>query len=42
MTFPGGLAAVPSISQPRLFLGWCEGDPRFLEVELPSMLAPAA
>lgn len=34
---PGGLAVVQSVNQPRLFLGWCSGDPRFLEVELPSL-----
>jgi hypothetical protein len=41
-TRPGGLATVPSFAQPRLFLGWCEGDPRFLDVELPGMVKPAA
>jgi hypothetical protein len=33
---PGGLAVVQSVKQPRLFLGWCSGDTRFLEIELPS------
>ncbi len=33
---PGGIKVVRSLSEPRLFLGWCEGDHRFLEVELPS------
>lgn len=33
---PGGMRVVRSFRQPRLFLGWCNGDPRFLEGELPS------
>jgi hypothetical protein len=33
---PGGIRVVRSFRQPRLFLGWCIGDPQFLEVELPS------
>jgi hypothetical protein len=39
-SLPGGIALVPSFSQPRLFLGWCSGDLRFLEVNLPSMVQP--
>lgn len=35
---PGGLRVVRSFRQPRLFLGWCIGDPQFLEVELPSAI----
>ena len=33
---PGGMKIVRSSSRPRLFLGWCSGDPQFLDVELPS------
>lgn len=33
---PGGMRIVRSFKQPRLFLGWCNGDPKFLQVELPS------
>jgi hypothetical protein len=35
---PGGMAVVPSFSQPRLFLGWSNGDARFLDVDLPSLI----
>lgn len=30
-----GIAVVHSFGAPRLFLGWCNGDSRFLDVELP-------
>ena len=33
---PGGMKVVRSFSQPSLFLGWCNGDHKFLNVELPS------
>ena len=33
---PGGIRVVRSFKGPRLFLGWCIGDPQFLQVELPS------
>jgi hypothetical protein len=39
---PRSIAAVRSFTQPRLFLGWCDGDTQFLKVELPSMVKPAA
>jgi hypothetical protein len=39
---PGDMAVVRSFSQPRLFLGWCNGDPRFLDVDLPSLGKPPA
>lgn len=29
---------IPSFHAPRLFLGWCRGDPQFLDVELPSVV----
>ena len=29
---------VPRFECPRLYLGWCTGDERFLSVELPSMV----
>jgi len=32
---PGGINGVRSVGKPRLFLGWCTGDPQFLQVELP-------
>ena len=32
------MLVVPSSDSPRLFLGWCDGDPQFLRVELPSLL----
>jgi len=35
---PGGMCVVPSFNGPRLFLGWCDGDKRFLSVELPSVV----
>jgi hypothetical protein len=38
----GGMAVVRSFSQPRLFLGWCNGDPQFLDVDLPSLVRPPA
>jgi hypothetical protein len=41
-SLPGGMAVLRSFRQPRLFLGWCNGDPRFLKVELPSVVKPAA
>jgi hypothetical protein len=31
-----GLLLVSGISQPRLFIGWCRGDQRFLSAELPA------
>ena len=31
-----GIRLVPSMDRPALFLGWCNGDRRFLTVELPS------
>jgi len=34
---PGGLAVAQSQSMPRLFLGWCNGDPRLLKLALPSL-----
>jgi Domain of unknown function (DUF6946) len=34
---PGGLAVVPSRSRPKLFLGWCSGDPKFLTVTVPGL-----
>ena len=40
-TLPGGMTVVRSFSQPRLFLGWCNGDLRFLDVTLPSLTDPA-
>ncbi len=27
---PGSVAAVPSVAKPRLFLGWCSGDAKYL------------
>lgn len=33
-----GVFAVPRCDRPALFLAWCDGDRRFLEEELPSML----
>jgi hypothetical protein len=38
----GGMAVVRSFNQPRLFLGWCNGDPQFLDVDLPSLVRPPA
>lgn len=35
---PGGLAVVHSFDQPRLFLGWCNGDTRFLDIDLPTLI----
>lgn len=35
---PGGLRVVPSARRPRLFLGWCMGDCRFLDAILPSVI----
>ena len=32
------LCEVPSIKEPRLLLGWCKGDEKYLNVELPSAL----
>ena len=32
----GGIKVVRSFNKPRLFLGWCDGDHKFLEKELPS------
>jgi hypothetical protein len=31
-----GIAVVRSFGPPRLFLGWCNGDPQFLDVTLPA------
>jgi uncharacterized protein DUF6946 len=31
---PGGMKSVSSFAKPRLFLGWCDGDHRFLDVQL--------
>jgi hypothetical protein len=39
---PGSMAVVGSFSQPRLFLGWCNGDARFLDVDLPSLIKQSA
>lgn len=41
-TLNGGMRVVPSFTRPRLFLGWTDGDKRFLEVELPNGASPAA
>ncbi len=30
--------SLPAFERPKLFLAWCDGDPRFLSVELPSAL----
>lgn len=30
---------IPSFASPRLFLGWCDGDTRFLDVELPGVVS---
>jgi hypothetical protein len=35
---PGGMAVVCPFGQPRLFLGWCNGDARFLDIDLPSLI----
>jgi hypothetical protein len=35
---PGGMAVVLPFSRPRLFLGWSNGDARFLDVDLPSLI----
>jgi hypothetical protein len=35
---PGGMAVVRHFNQPRLFLGWCNGDARFLDIDLPSLI----
>ncbi len=40
-TLTGGMRVARAISMPRIFLGWCDGDRRFLEVELPSVRASA-
>lgn len=37
-SLPGGIWVVPSFKQPRLFLAWCNGDKKFLDVELPSVV----
>lgn len=36
------VAVVRSFSRPRLFLGWCNGDPQFLDLDLPSLIRPPA
>jgi hypothetical protein len=36
VTITNGLHSVPRESGPSLFLGWCDGNKQFLEVELPS------
>ena len=41
-SLPGGMMVVPSFQGPRLFLGWCDGDPRFLEMDLPGVIRSAA
>jgi len=33
-----GVHVVPVLKPPRLFLGWCNGDRKFLDVELPSVV----
>ena len=33
---PGGLKVVSRFNEPRLFLGWCDGDKEFLKVDLRS------
>jgi len=33
---PGGMKVMRSFSHPGLFVGWCNGDNQFLDVELPS------
>jgi hypothetical protein len=30
--------AVPSVNEPRLFIAWCDGERRFLQCELPSIV----
>ena len=34
--------AVPSVNEPRLFIAWCDGDRRFLQCELPSIVQMSA
>jgi hypothetical protein len=29
---------VPSVGEPFLYLGWCQGDPKFREVDVPRAL----
>ena len=36
------MMVIPSFVSPRLFLGWCHGDTRFLDVELPSEVSSVA
>jgi hypothetical protein len=37
---PSGLHSVPRESGPALFIGWCEGNRQFLEMDLPGALGP--
>jgi hypothetical protein len=37
-----GVMVVATSDAPRLFLVWCDGDTRFLQVELPSLFSPIA
>ena len=36
------IKVITSFDAPRLFLGWCRGNPRFLEVDLPSIVSPGS
>jgi hypothetical protein len=38
---PGGMAVVCPFSEPRLFLGWCKGDARFLDIDPPQSSSEA-
>lgn len=36
------MVVIHSFAAPRLFLGWCHGDTKFLDVELPGVVSPVA
>lgn len=37
-----GVYSIPTAAAPTLFLAWCQGDPKFLQVELPPYFAGPA